>query len=348
MRDDLTKVDDYFERTLPQLSERLYRRALRVPRSIFQYLCDHMSDGLVQFHEGGRQQVEPDKKIALFLKYIGSHDTELEISQLFRVQESTFVKCRRQVCKSLLDNIMPLTITWPGIADLPQISLNFNTAGQYAMPGVIGAIDGSHIAIAKPLKYFHPDAYYNRKSYHSILLQGVARDDCRFIDVSVGVPGRVHDAAVLKQSAMWATGQQKCGNYRLLGDAAYPLVNWLMTPYRDNGHLTAQQQIYNKVQSSKRQVIERAFGLLKRRFRRLKFGFNILDLDEISDLILASCCLHNLCILWDTDEDFGDDDDIHVAPNYEQPLQANNANPVVNDNGHEKRNQLTTLVANTN
>uniref|UniRef100_A0A8W8MGB1 DDE Tnp4 domain-containing protein n=1 Tax=Magallana gigas TaxID=29159 RepID=A0A8W8MGB1_MAGGI len=93
-----------------------------------------------------------------------------------------------------------------------------------------------------------------------------------FPDINVGWPGRVHDAKVLRNSNLWEAGFEKCahGRYHILGDAAYPLKQWLLTPYRDNGHLNQQQRRYNLQLSSKRQVIERAFALLKGRFRRLK------------------------------------------------------------------------------
>lgn len=41
----------------------------------------------------------------------------------------------------------------------------------------------------------------------------------------------------------------------------WPLKTWIMTPYKDNGHLTEQQKTYNYLHSSTRMVIERAFAL---------------------------------------------------------------------------------------
>jgi len=54
----------------------------------------------------------------------------------------------------------------------------------------------------------------------------------------------------------------------LIGDSAYPLLRNLMTPIRDNGHLTRSQNVYNIKLSSIRSIIERSFGLLKSKFRR--------------------------------------------------------------------------------
>lgn len=47
--------------------------------------------------------------------------------------------------------------------------------------------------------------------------------------------------------------------------------------------------------SQKRQVIERAFALLKGRFRRLKY-LDMSRLDLIPFFIMAACVLHNICL----------------------------------------------------
>ena len=89
---------------------------------------------------------------------------------------------------------------------------------------------------------------------------------------------------------------------------------WLITPYRDNGHLTRQQRRFNTVLSSLRQKVERAIGLLKGRWKKLLF-LDHMDLQLTVHLIISTCVLHNLCIIHDDfydgyidDDGFGDDD----------------------------------------
>lgn len=65
---------------------------------------------------------------------------------------------------------------------------------------VIGAIDGSHIAIKAP--HVNHEDYFNRKQNYSINLQGVVDATGKFIDVSTGWPGSIHDARVLR---LWYT-----------------------------------------------------------------------------------------------------------------------------------------------
>lgn len=75
-----------------------------------------------------------------------------------------------------------------------------------------------------------------------------------------------------------------------------------------------------------RQVIERAFALLKGRFRRLKY-LHMSCIDLIPYVILACCVLHNICLE-------GCDDDIRdfIDEGLEQDCDNNN---VDNEEGRE-------------
>lgn len=83
--------------------------------------------------------------------------------------------------------------------------------------------------------------------------------------------------------------------WHILGDAAYPLRKYLITPYRDNGNLTQEQKNFNYKFSACRVKIENVFGLLKGRFRQLiRLDFNTVR--RSSKFIIVCCALHNLCI----------------------------------------------------
>lgn len=81
----------------------------------------------------------------------------------------------------------------------------------------------------------------------------------------------------------------------ILGDSAYPCTSFLITPFKDNGHLTRRQRRFNYFQSSIRVVIEQAFGILKGKFRRLRY-LNMKRIDLIPTVITACCILHNVCL----------------------------------------------------
>ncbi|KAJ8910566.1 hypothetical protein NQ315_008951 [Exocentrus adspersus] len=118
-------------------------------------------------------------------------------------------------------------------------------------PGVIGMIDGCHIPCKQPPA--NEVNYYNRKGFHSIRLQGTCDHQGKFIDVYIGNPGRIHDARVFRNSPLFERMSEADfipSNFHLLGDAAYPLKANLMTPFKDTGHLTRAQTLYNTKLSS--------------------------------------------------------------------------------------------------
>ena len=155
----------------------------------------------------------------------------------------------------------PSIICWPRVEDMAEQVAAFEEHEQF--PGVSGAIDTCHIPISAAR--FCSENYINRKGWHSVDVQAACIYDLKFIDWYAGWPGSVHDARVLRNSRLFmdATADPNLlfpGNRHILGDSAYPLGDWLLTPYRDNRHLTQADCNYNFVHSSTRMVIERAFG----------------------------------------------------------------------------------------
>jgi hypothetical protein len=135
------------------------------------------------------------------------------------------------------------------------------------------------------------------------LFQAVVDHEMRFTNIHTGWPGCVHDARVLRNSSLYAeaeAGHLIIHNHHIFADSAYPLKNWLITPFKNFGNLTPQQARFNKRHSSVRSTVERAFGHLKGRFRRLQ-NVPLHNSEDICKLIYAACILHNLCLLHEDD-----------------------------------------------
>lgn len=83
-----------------------------------------------------------------------------------------------------------------------------------------------------------------------------------------------------------------------------------------NGRLGANQRRFNRIISSARRPVERCFGYLKGRFKRIrKIPFIS---PWILSLIVSGCILHNLCILHEDDvNDFIDQDGLRHPSNYQ-------------------------------
>ena len=108
---------------------------------------------------------------------------------------------------------------------------------------------------------------------------------------SLNMYGLDHDATVLRSSDLFQNHDKIPNSYCLLGDSAFPILE-LITSLRDCGNLTQEQRRINRVHSRCRQVIKRAFGMLKCRFRRL-LRFDSCDMNILVGSVLSACVLHN-------------------------------------------------------
>jgi len=82
----------------------------------------------------------------------------------------------------------------------------------------------------------------------------------------------------------------------IIGDLVYKLSTYLIVGFKNTQKLNNREKNFNYKLSQCRVVIENVFGLLKGRFRRLKY-LETIRLDLISLLIVSACILHNICIL---------------------------------------------------
>lgn len=115
-----------------------------------------------------------------------------------------------------------------------------------------------------------------------------------------GYPGSVHDQRVFRLSEVseFLNDQEKFpeGSH-IIGDAAYELSEHLITPFKNNGHLSRRQENFNYKHSVARVTVERCIGLLKARMRTLLHCLPMTREHMMAEYIVACCVLHNICML---------------------------------------------------
>ena len=164
----------------------------------------------------------------------------------------------------------------------------------HQIPYVVGAMDGTHIPIVAPR--LHAADYYNRKGFHSVLLQGVVSSKCLFWDFDIDWAGSMHDANLWARTKIGQFCEVgRLSPYALVGDAAYPCRPWMLAPFK--GHkdgLSREEYHWNYAQSSTRMCIERDFGMLKGRWRILLKRVDV-HLKNVPNLVSTCLILHNMC-----------------------------------------------------
>ncbi len=225
-----------------------------------------------------RKAIPVDKRLAMTLWFLATGADYRTVGHLFGVSKSSVCLISKEVCAKIVSVLLPQYVKFPTGSALSVVVDGFKN--QLEFPQCVGAVDGSHIPIVSP--HVCPADYYNRKGWHSNVLQGTVDFRGLFIDLYVGWPGRVHDARVFSNSSLCSKGQSKTllpnkpvtlGGTDvplvILGDPAYPLLPWLMKAFIDNGRLTSQQRKFNYRLSKARVMVEHAYGRLKGRWRCL-------------------------------------------------------------------------------
>lgn len=304
------KVERFVQDVVSRYSLDTFKTFFRVSKTTFEAILEniqHIPELLLREPAAGRPQISHEKDLLMMLWYIGSQETIRSIADRFNVSESTFHSHNRRLLDVFQKYFLQKFVIWPN--DVQTVNNEFEIKKNF--PGVIGAIDSTHIRIKPPSG--HSNDYFNRKKFHSVILQAVCRGDKRFTDIFCGWPGRVHDARVFQNSPLRQRGPILCGQCHLLGDGAYPCKRWLITPYRNRGNLTRDQIKFNQILSSTRVIIENSFGILKGRFRRLQF-VEMNDISYVVKAIITACILHNICILNQDELDEHFDNDPQQVP----------------------------------
>ncbi|XP_018394875.1 PREDICTED: putative nuclease HARBI1 [Cyphomyrmex costatus] len=167
-----------------------FKSHFRIERNTFEQLIQTFGLALL-IENDDSPQLPPAKQLAIALWIFGNQEVYRSVADRFGVCKDTVWRCVFNVAY-ILEQRVQNYIKWPEVHEILHIQQQFTVMNNF--PGVVGIIDGCHIPVSSPIE--HPDSYINRKSFHSIILQGICDHKMKFIDVFTGICGSVHDARV--------------------------------------------------------------------------------------------------------------------------------------------------------
>ena len=220
--------------TCPQMDP-LWKIHFRVNRQTFQSLCIPVQADIEKQHTRMRAPVSVEKRVAVSLWRLATGDSYRSCGLQFGIGKSI----AKNVCSEFETALVrlkndfikfPLTRT-----EIEEKTREFEE--EYGFPQAVGAIDGCQIKINAPAA--NKEDYFNRKQEYSANLQAVVDCSLKFLHVSFGYPGSIHDGrrGVPTEPGLYELGMSQqilqaptsvlnstqIPPY-IVGDSAYPLM----------------------------------------------------------------------------------------------------------------------------
>ncbi|KAJ3685961.1 hypothetical protein LUZ61_015125 [Rhynchospora tenuis] len=255
------------------------------------------------------RQLSVQEQVARFLYILGHNTKHRVMSFFFHRGRATISRDFHRVINALVQ-LEATYFKQPDGSSTPSEITNSHRFNPY-FKDCVGSIDGTHFRVKVNSK--EAPKYRGRKDIPTMNVLAACTPDLKFTYILVGSPGTASDSKIMKN----ALGRRypltiPQGKYYLV-DAGFMLKSGLITPYRgERYHLKEYsvnppqnyRELFNLRHSSLRNSIERAFGVLKKRFPIIASGTEPHYNKETQKLIILACCiLHNFLLDVDPDNE---------------------------------------------
>nr|XP_043639264.1 protein ALP1-like [Erigeron canadensis] len=270
----------------------------RMKPHVFLNLCDKLKLlGLLQ----DSRNVSIEEGMAMTLRILCHGNTQREVSDRFQHSTGTIHYWFKTVLRAL--KAFALTVVKPVDRGAVQPEILADSRWYPFFKNCIGAIDGTHVAAWAPAS--KQKSFRGRKAVLVTQnVMAVCSHDMMFTFVYTGWEGTANDSRVFYDAINRPENKfpMPSGDYFYVVHSGYLNLKGFLVPYRGEQYhrsdwqgderVTGKEEMFNFIHSFVRNVIERAFGVLKARFRILKAIPNYPLRRQM--LIQHACCaLHN-------------------------------------------------------
>jgi hypothetical protein len=296
----------------------MFQRQFRLERADFYPLLQLISP-LIEVNEkmaarSSGSSVNPELRLAMTMRMLaGAQYLDLiwyrvNINHVWHYIDPVLAAIHRMVDNVKLpytvEALDELTAEWSSISQR-----RFD--GMDLMPDQCGATDGLVVEVTKrteeDLQGLDSAVYCNRKGFFGMVAQAICGAYCQFLMFAIDWPGATNDCTAFQQceGMRWLAWLTLIGRGWLAGDDAYSAIHpRLLTPFtkkqlrkaKENNTTTYfMMRAFNHVLCSRRITIERAFGILIRRFGCLWSALERRD-QKCALMVIVCVKLHNICV----------------------------------------------------
>ncbi|XP_049269975.1 putative nuclease HARBI1 [Rhipicephalus sanguineus] len=276
------------------MPEELFRLRYRLTKDMVRWLCGELRRDLERRRTGTRTALTVEQQVLCALRFFATGSYQGAIAS----DEDVATSQSSRSSSASGDEWIAFPASAQELAAAKEGFVHMDPRFE----GCIGAVDGTFVCIRAP--YERDDgnkaAYFCRKGFYALNVMVVCDATLRITALDPSYPGSVHDAFVWRAftlSQEFNGGSRGQGGEFLLGDSAYPLQPWLLTPIPGAHQAGSPAARFNRAHSSLRCVVERCIGVLKARFRCLQ-RYRALYYGPLftSKIISACAVLHNLSV----------------------------------------------------
>ncbi|KMT01526.1 hypothetical protein BVRB_9g215300 [Beta vulgaris subsp. vulgaris] len=284
---------------------------IRMRPSAFYSLCNILVEkGLLS----ESKQMSVKEQVLLFLYVLGHNVRFRDVGGRF-FRSTWTIHCYFHIVLQAILRLYPYVVKPPATDLQPEIQNNSRFFPWFE--DFIGAIDGTHVRASVPLDM--QERFRGRKDKTTQNVLAAVDFDLKFTYVLAGWEGSAHDSRVLGDALKKGFNVPE-GKY-YLADAGYGDRKGFMPPFRRvryhlkeyaNNPPENERELFNLRHSSLRMCIERAFGVLKKRFRVLD-AEPFWSFETQVDVVLACCVIHNYLRGVDPNDEITREADLEIA-----------------------------------
>jgi Plant transposon protein len=358
----LAVQEDYYGPN-PHFDDRQFQRCFRITRQHADLILNEIASSDPFFRQRydatGIPTICPKVKMLMGLKQLAYGVSNNAFNDYFQMGDSTGIECFKKLVKGIhqsttfRDTYMRV-MTRSDAKRVCQVHLD-----NHGVDGMIGSLDCMHIGW-KNCPVAWQGQFNGAKKRPTIVLEAFADFNLWIWHASFGWAGTNNDINIWDRSPLlksfldgtfekeidfdFTINQLPFKKLWLLTDGIYPELGRFVKTIQEPGNPKAK--VYAAWQEGSRKDIERAFGVLQRKFHVLTKPIEYWFIEEINHIVNATIILHNMMVAHRIDSDEIDSADFYESPGLEDEDYNGDVEDQEMVNAIRLRTEITTLVNN--
>ncbi|KAJ7971314.1 Harbinger transposase-derived nuclease [Quillaja saponaria] len=260
-----------------------FESVFKISRKTFNYICSLVKEDMLSRSSNlmdiSGEHLSLGDQVAVALRRLNSGESLSIVGDSFGINRTTVSQITWRFVEAMEERGFH-HLLWPS-TEMETKEIKYKFENIRGLPNCCGAIDITHIMMTLPTAHSSDNVWLDQEKNCSMILQAIVDPDLRFRDIVTGWPGSLSDDIVLQSSNFFKLtkeGKRLNGSHialsdgtmlkeYIVGDAGFPLLPWLLTPYEGKSLSDHEQLKFNKRHVATRMVAKRALARLKELWR---------------------------------------------------------------------------------